>query len=405
MSAVAAAALREARLDADSLKAVTATLAAHAPTHDADASFPWPGIHAVHEAGLLTASVAEHHGGRGLSARETVDVFAALGEGDPSVALISAMTVAQHAFQAASPTWPAGLYEKVLRESAERPTLLNAVRAEPELGAPARGGLPATTARRTADGWSVSGRKGFATGSEGLAYHAVWVVTDEADQRVGHVIVPGDDPGIRIERTWDHLGMRASSTHDVIYDDVRVPFENFSGAPVGTVPNNGAIPGAIALAVPALYLGVAKAALAAFVEFAGARTPTSLGRPIATLERIQTVAGEAHAQITQADLVLGAVAAQIDGGRVVPTPTPGNAGALAGASERVGPAASLGLVKLLTSRGAIAAVQGIVAAIGNPGLTRSLPFERHLRDVLCARPHPPQDDAALLAAGRSILLP
>ena len=79
--------------------------------------------------------------------------------------------------------------------------------------------------------------------------------------------------------------------------------------------------------------------------------------------------------------MLDAVAAQIDGGRP--------------------DAASLGLVKLLTSRGAIAAVQGLVAAIGNPGLTRSLPFERHLRDVLCARPHPPQDDAALVAAGRA----
>ncbi|SFS17566.1 Acyl-CoA dehydrogenase [Microbacterium sp. cf046] len=384
MSAVAAADLREVRLDAESLQNVTATLAAHAPAHDADASFPWPGIQAVHEAGLLTASVAERDGGRGLSARETVDVFLALGQGDPSVALITAMTVAQHAFQALAQPWPASLYADVLRESAERPTLLNAVRAEPELGAPARGGLPATTARRTADGWSVSGRKGFATGSEGLAYHLVWVVTDETDQRVGHVIVPGDDPGIRIERTWDHLGMRASSTHDVIYDDVRVPFENFNGAPVGTVPNNGSIPGAIALAVPSLYVGVAKAALAAFTEFTRDRIPTSLGRPIATLERIQSVAGEAQAQIVQAELVLSAVAAQADEGRA--------------------DAASLSLVKLLTSRGAIAVVQGLVAAIGNPGLTRSLPFERHLRDVLCARPHPPQDDAALVAAGRSLLL-
>jgi alkylation response protein AidB-like acyl-CoA dehydrogenase len=384
MSAVVGADLREVRLDAESLRAVTATLAAHAPAHDSDGSFPWPGIQAVHEAGLLTASVSERDGGRGLSARETVEVFSALGQGDPSVALIAAMTVAQHAFHAASPSWPAGLYATVLSESADRPTLLNAVRAEPELGAPARGGLPATIARRTADGWAVSGRKGFATGSEGLAYHLVWVITDEPDQLVGHVIVPGDDPGVRIERTWDHLGMRASSTHDVIYEDVRVPFENFSGAPVGTVPNNGAVGGPIALAVPALYVGVAQGALAAFGDFARDRVPTSLGRPIATLERIQSVAGEARAQITQAELVLSAVAAQIDDGRAE--------------------AASLGAVKLLTSRAAIAAVQEIVAAIGNPGLTRSLPFERHLRDVLCARPHPPQDDAALVAAGRAFLL-
>ncbi|MGC5221920.1 acyl-CoA dehydrogenase family protein [Micromonospora sp. DT81.3] len=383
MSAVAAADLREVRLDAGSLAAVTAALAAHAPTHDADASFPWPGILAVHEAGLLTASVVERDGGRGLSAHETVEVFLALGQGDPSVALITAMTVAQHALQATTGALPVELYAQILRESAERPTLLNAVRAEPELGAPARGGLPATTARRTWDGWSVSGHKGFATGSEGLAYHLVWVVTDEIDQRVGHVLVPGDAPGIRIERTWDHLGMRASSTHDVIYDDVRVPFENFSGAPVGTVPNNGSIPGSIALAVPSLYVGIAQAALGAFARFANERVPASLGRPIATLERIQSVAGEAQAQLTQARLVLDAVAAQTDEGRPDP--------------------ASPGLVKLLTSRGAIAAVQGLVAAIGNPGLTRSLPFERHLRDVLCARPHPPQDDAALVAAGRSVL--
>lgn len=383
MTTVAVPGLREARLDPRALAEVTATLAAHAPDHDRDGSFPWPGIQAVHEAGLLTASVGALYGGRGLSARQTVDVFLALGKGDPSVALLTAMTVAQHTLQAAAPFWPAHLYDRVLRESAERPVLLNAVRAEPELGAPARGGLPATTARRTAEGWSVSGRKGFATGSEGLAYHLVWVVTDEPDARIGHVIVPGDAEGIRIERTWNHLGMRATSTHDVIYDDVLVPFENFSGAPVGTVPNNGAVPGAFALAVPSLYLGIAQAALAAFTTFARDRVPTSLGRPIATLDRIQTVAGEAQAQIVQARLVLDAVARRIDDGRA--------------------DAASLGLVKLLTSRGAIAAVEGLVAAIGNPGLTRGLPFERHLRDVLCARPHPPQDDAALLGAGRALL--
>ena len=112
--------------------------------------------------------------------------------------------------------------------------------------------------------------------------------------------------------------------------------------------------------------------------------PTSLGRPIATLERIQSVAGEARAQILQAELVLAAVAAQIDAGR---------RGCRILGSSSCSPRAA-----------AIAAVQALVAAIGNPGLTRSLPFERHLRDVLCARPHPPQDDAALLAAGRALLL-
>ncbi|GAA5030961.1 acyl-CoA dehydrogenase family protein [Microbacterium fluvii] len=383
MSATEAVGIQAARTDAETLGALTHRLALHAPAHDRDGSFPWEGLRAVHEAGLLTASVGRRYGGVGLEARDTVEVFLALGEGDPSVALISAMTVFQHAAQDAAGTWPEELYAHVLAESQVRPVLINAVRAEPELGAPARGGLPATVARRTSDGWSVSGHKGFATGSEGLDYHLVWVVTDEPEPRVGHVIVPGDAPGIRIERTWDHLGMRASSTHDVIYTDVAVPFENFSGAPVGTVPNNGAPHGVFALAVPALYVGVARAALEAFATFAQERVPTSLGRPIATLERIQSVAGEARAQIVQAELVLAALAADVDAGTADP--------------------ARLGLAKLLTSRAAIGAVEAITAAIGNPALTRSLPFERHLRDVLCARPHPPQDDAALVAAGRSLL--
>lgn len=383
-TAEARTALRPPRTDAATLALVAGRLAAHAATHDREGSFPWAGIGAVHEAGLLTVAVGRRYGGAGLTAQEAVDVFLALGEGDPSVALISAMTVFQHAAQDAASTWPEALYADVLARSATAPTLLNAVRAEPELGAPARGGLPATTARRTADGWSVSGRKAFATGSEGLAYHLVWVVTDEPEPRVGHVIVPGDDPGVRVHRTWDHLGMRASSTHDVVYDDVRVPYDNFSGAPVGTVPNNAAPHGAFAVAVPALYVGVARAALDAFTRFVRDRVPTALGRPLATLERIQTVAGEARAQIVQAEFVLRAAAQGLDDGTAHTS--------------------SLALVKLLTSRSAIAAVETLVAAIGNPGLTRALPLERHLRDVLCARPHPPQDDAALLGAGRSLLL-
>jgi alkylation response protein AidB-like acyl-CoA dehydrogenase len=44
-----------------------------------------------------------------------------------------------------------------------------------------------------------------------------------------------------------------------------------------------------------------------------------------------------------------------------------------------------------------------VAALGNPGLSRHHPLERHLRDVLCIRVHPPQEDTVLLAGGRRVL--
>jgi alkylation response protein AidB-like acyl-CoA dehydrogenase len=369
------------------LERVREALAVTAPQYDRTGEFPWAGLRVVHGAGLLRAGIGPAHGGAGLSTLDGVRLFGALGQGDPSVALLTAMTVFQHVHQAAAPWWPEELYRRVVADSQRRPVLLNAIRAEPEWGAPARGGLPATTIRRDGDGWVINGRKGFATGSEGLDYHLVWVTTvpDEDDEpRLAHAIVPAATPGIEIVRTWDHLGLRATSTHDVVYTDVRIPFENFAGTPQSrSAPDLRAFTG-VGLALSALYVGVARAAQEFFVRFANERVPTSLGRPIATTERIQTVAGEIEAQLVQAEELLLGLAGRIDAG-----------------DQRALDRAAV--AKLIATRSAVAAVQAAVAALGNPALTRHHPLERHLRDVLCSRVHPPQDDAALLAAGRRAL--
>lgn len=372
------------------LTRLTAELAAHAEDVDRSGRFPWEGLQAVHDAGILTASVTAERGGHGgLSAVDTVRVFRALGKGDPSTALIAAMTYLSHG--AFASIWPADLYDRVLRESAQGPTPINAIRAEPELGAPARGGLPATTVHRTDDGWVLNGHKGFATGSEGLAYHLVWAVSDGGDAPlVGHVVVPSTDaegvatPGIAIEPTWDHLGMRGTSTHDVVYTDVHVPADHFVGVPVGSVTNNAGPADGSILGVFALYVGVAEAARDFFGEFARTRVPTALGRPIATTERIQGVAGQIELHLTTATEVLTSLAQRVDAGDTTAF-------------------ARFGLGKVIASQSAIAAVETAVAALGNPALTRRHPLERHLRDVLCSRIHPPQDDTALIGAGRAAL--
>jgi alkylation response protein AidB-like acyl-CoA dehydrogenase len=364
------------------LARLTAVVASTAEHYDRTAEFPWDGINAVHAAGILSIGIGPQYGGRELSSVDAARVMQALGKGDPSVALLTAMTVFQHVGQAQRPTWPDELYREVVRQSLDRPTLLNAIRAEPELGAPARGGLPATKIRRTENGWVLNGHKGFGTGSEGLAYHLVWAATEDEDPLIGHVIVPGDHPGIEIVRTWDHFGLRASSTHDVIYRDIEVPFENFPGVPVSQAGAGGF--GGISLAIGALYLGVARAAQDFFITFANERIPTALGRPIATTERIQSIAGEIEAQLVQAEEITYGLAARID----------------AGDQEALQRAA---IAKLLVTRSAITAVQTAVTALGNPGLTRNNPLERHLRDVQCSRVHPPQDDTALIAVGRRTL--
>ena len=375
-------------LSDDALAAVTAEVGATAGEYDRTGGIPVAGLAAAHRAGLLTAAVGRQFGGPGVGLLDTARILIALGEGDPSVALLAANNLNVHRSQATAEHWPAAYYADLLRRSAEGPALVNAVRAEPELGAPARGGLPATVARRTADGWSLTGRKAYATGGRALAYHVVWAVADEPDgdpdtPRVGHLIVPADAPGISWLDTWDHLGLRASNTHDVVYDEVPLPLDAFVEIPRvdGVYRDPAATAGLASFGHPALYIGVARAARAAFVRYARERVPTALGRPIATTERIQTVAGEIDAQIAQAETLLYGALLRGDEGHLP----------------------QLSLLKVQIARSVIAAVQTAVGALGNPALSRHQPFERHLRDVLCVRVHPPQEDAALPAAGRRLL--
>jgi alkylation response protein AidB-like acyl-CoA dehydrogenase len=370
----------------DSLYEVTAALAETAPDYDRSGDFPAEGIAAVYEAGLLTATVAVDLGGPGLGVAGLCRLLAALGEGDPSVALISAMTLLTHAKQARGRYWPEPLYAGVLAESARRPTLLNAVRVEPELGSPARGGLPATVARRTADGWSITGHKRFATGAEGLSYFLVWACTDEPIPRVGTFAVPGGTPGIEVRRTWQQLGLRASGSHDVVFTDVEIPADHVvEAAEQGPAAeqDNLAV-GTLALPLASLYLGVGRAAQRYFHRFAWERVPANLGRPVATTDRFGQAAGEIETLLSGSEELLFGLAERMDRGDDVP------------------PARALG-ARTLADRHVQAAVALAVKLLGNPGLSQHNPLERHFRDIQSASVHAPQEDTALLAIGRAAL--
>ncbi|MBB2948911.1 alkylation response protein AidB-like acyl-CoA dehydrogenase [Actinoplanes lutulentus] len=373
-------------LSPDALAKVTAEIAATAGEYDRTGDLPWAGIEVAHRAGLLTATVGTQYGGPGAGPRDTARILTAIGEGDASVGLLAANSLNTHAAQAAFGTWPAHYYEDLLRRSQDGPALVNAIRAEPELGAPARGGIPKTTAVRTDDGWVLNGRKAYATGGTGLAYHVVWAVEPET-QRVGHLIVPGDLPGITWIETWDHLGLRASNTHDVVYSDVRLPadaFREIPRQPDGSYRDPAAAAGPGSFGHPALYIGVARAARTAFAAFARERIPAALGKPIAQTERIQSVAGEIDLQIVQAETLLHGALLRLEAGDTTILP-------------------ELSAIKVAIGRSVIAATQTAVAALGNPGLSRHHSLERHLRDALCIRVHPPQEDAVLIASGRRVL--
>ena len=154
-------------------------------------------------------------------------------------------------------------------------------------------------------------------------------------------------------------------------------------------PAAGAAPDAVTLAwnttlLASLYDGVARAAQGWLCAYLAERAPANLGAPLASLSRFQEAVGENERLLAVNRRLLRSAAAETD----------------AGAPPSV---AESGLIKLTVTENAIQVVQGAVALVGNPGLSRKNPLERHLRDVLCARIHTPQGDAVRLAAGRAAL--
>ncbi len=365
--------------DTSLLNATARALADAAPDADRTGQFPWVGIRAVHESGLLESTVATRHGGEGATLHDAATILAALGRGDPSVALISAMTIFNHLGQAGKNHWPEDLYKRLLAEAKQRPLLLNAARVEPELGSPARGGLPATLARRTANGWSITGRKRFVTGAHGLTHFLVWAHTDETPARVGTFVVPNGLPGIHIIENWNSLGMRATGSHDVQYTDVEIPAEDvLELVDPSVAQQDNRAHAAITLALTAIYLGVAEAAQAAFIRFAHERVPTNLGHPIARTERFVTLSGEIDLLVSGArQIIFDALKAG------------------AGDAER------LIRARLIAGRQLREAVQIAVRGIGNPGLNADLGLERHFRDIQSVLVHAPQEDTSISILGRA----
>ncbi len=361
------------------LKATTRTLADAAPEADRTGDFPWVGVRAVHQSGLLESTVAARYGGAGATLHEAATILAALGRGDPSVALISAMTIFNHLGQATKNHWPEDLYTGLLTQAKQRPLLLNAARVEPDLGSPARGGLPATVARRTASGWSITGRKRFVTGAHGLTHFLVWAHTDETPARVGTFVVPNKLPGIRVIENWNSLGMRASGSHDVEYTDVEIPPENVIDLVDPSVAQqDNRAHAAITLALTALYLGVAEAAQEAFIRFAHERVPTNLGHPIARTERFVTLSGEIDLLVSGArQIIFDAL------------------------KDKQAEAEKHIRARLLAGRQLRDAVQIAVRGIGNPGLGNELGLERHFRDIQSVLVHAPQEDTSISILGRA----
>lgn len=365
---------------------LAAIAAANAAAHDRNNTFPHDTFAALRASGYLALTVPAEFGGGGATPLELMLAQERLAGGDGSVGLASAMHLMHVGGLADSRAWPPELLHRFFADVVQRGATVNGLASEPDLGSPSRGGQYATTARAVAGGWLVNGRKTWSTLSPDLSWYTVLLtlVEPNGEMRRGSVLIPAGTPGVRIVETWDNLGMRATGSHDVVFEDVFVPDDHRLPDATGRPRVDGR---GWTLATSAVYLGIAAAARDFAVDYARTRIPSGVGRPIAELQTVQHRIAQIEVLLLQARSVLYGCA---EGWATDPEQGEDWGWRFAAA-------------KYTVTNHAIQVTDLALRVVGSAGLQRQHPLERYFRDVRAGLGNPPMDDVALTLIGKAAL--
>ena len=371
---------------------LAARFAERAPAHDRAGDFPHENFADLREAGFLALTAPRAHGGAALPLSRFLRVQETLAAGDGSTALALNMHLIRIGAERESPGWPRAWFDEVCRGAVAEGRLVNTAATEEGLGSPAGGGMPETAAVAVEGGWLLNGRKTFVTLAPALWYVVVLARLEPpggGPPEAVDFMVLRDDPGLRVDETWDALGMRASGSHDVVLEDVRLPADRLLAR---RSERKAGRAGSVwfALGVAATTIGVAAAARDHAVAFARERSPGGAGA-IAAIPGVRR-------RIARIDLLLQrsralvADAAHAWEGR-------GRAGADAG----MAPADRAAAAKLDALDNGIEAVDLAMRVVGGVSLQRRRPLERYYRDVRAGLHNPPLEDRALEQLAASAL--
>jgi len=348
---------------------LAADVATRADEADRSGKLPDADIEALKRLGYQAFTVPKQYGGAGLSIRTCVEAQLELAKASGSTALVAGMTMQVVGNAGDLSQWKASDWER-LGLAACQGGLINSVASEKNMGSPSRGGSFGTTAVAEGDHYTINGHKTWTTGGRHLTHMLVRVTLDDQN---AVVLVEGDRDGLSWENTWaDALSLRASDSHDLTLEDVRVPLTNL------IVQNPTTQRGMwFPMVLGATYLGVATAARDRLVQFALERVPSALGKPIATLPKIRREIGEIDSSLMAARALLLEVAADWDDrsyGRVA-------------------------AAKQFATKTASEVTDHVIRVAGAQSLTKDLPLERYFRDTRAGRMSPPSGDTAYEAVG------
>lgn len=223
-------------------EAHAADFAKRAAQHDRDGSFPFENLEALKESGYLYAPVPRAYGGMGVeSVHDVLLASSRLAEGDPSLTLgvnmhLVTMVSLARVHDVASRK------EDAKRAAAAGAQLTEIVRSGAIIGAavsePDQDLLRQNTrAVRDERGWVLNGRKIISSMAPAATHFMVSVgYTDShGEERYAYAMVPKDTPGVTVHDDWDALGMRASGSVTVSFEDCRIPNGPGRGAPAGII--------------------------------------------------------------------------------------------------------------------------------------------------------------------------
>ena len=231
--------------------------------------------------------------------------------------------------------------------------------SEPGSGSDAFG--MATRAEQRGDTWVLTGRKMWITNGAEAGIYIVFANTDPAAGYKGITafIVERGFPGFSVGKKEDKLGIRASSTTELILDGVEVPAENVLG-PVGQgykvaieTLNEGRI------GIGAQMIGISQGALAAATTYVKERH--QFGKPLAEFQGIQFQLAQARTETEAARLMVYNAARLKDAGHDI---------AMEGA-----------MAKLLSSQVAERVTSISLELFGGYGYTTDYPAEKFYRDA------------------------
>jgi butyryl-CoA dehydrogenase/short/branched chain acyl-CoA dehydrogenase len=313
------------------------------------------------ELGLMGIDIPQQYGGQGGTFFQSILAIEELAAVDPSIAVI--VDVQNTLFSNAIQRW--GTEEQKRRYLPRIAGEVLGSYALSEAGSGSDAFAMATRARQDSDGWVLSGRKLWITNA---AEAGLFLVFANANPESGYkgitcFLVEQDTPGFQVGKKEDKLGIRASSTCELILDDCRVPSANVLGevgkgykVAIETL-NEGRI------GIGAQMLGLARGALDHALGYA--RQRKQFGKTIGEFQGVQFELAEMATQVEATRLLTYNAARLRDAGEPFLT--------------------EAAMAKYWSSQVAETVASKAVEIFGGVGFTKDYPVEKLYRDAKIGR--------------------